>query len=277
MSNTITGKTVIVTGSTRGIGKVIARYLAAEGANIVVSGRSDGAGTDGLPGTIQETVELIRGIGGQAIGVKCDLDLEEDLENLVAETVKHFGRVDVLVNNAAMFGKRQPFLESDASWLDTSYRVNARAPYLLMQKAGREMSKAGGGAIINITTGSVGAPPAPKGPVSAEEMDAIDPAYPISKAVVDRMTTSLASELWAHNIGVVALMPGFVVTERIRLNPLRPGRDMSAGQPAEIAAAACSFLIKNPLKYTGRKLVARELLQEEDLLDGVLAQLTVRS
>jgi NAD(P)-dependent dehydrogenase (short-subunit alcohol dehydrogenase family) len=88
------------------------------------------------------------------------------------------------------------------------------------------------------------------------------------------MTTSLASELWAHNIGVVALMPGFVVTERIRLNPLRPGRDMSTGQPAEIAAAACSFLIENPLKYTGQKLVARDLLQEERLLDGVLAQLT---
>ena len=99
----------------------------------------------------------------------------------------------------------------------------------------------------------------------------MDPSYPISKAAVDRMTTSLASELWSHNIGVVALMPGFVVTERIRLNPLRPGRDMNSGQPPEIAAAASAFIIQNPMKYTGQKVLARELLEKEGLLDSVLA------
>jgi NAD(P)-dependent dehydrogenase (short-subunit alcohol dehydrogenase family) len=260
-----------VTGSTRGIGKVIALHLAGLGASIVVSGRSDGAGTDGLPGTIQETVQVIESAGGTAFGVKCDLGVESDLAGLVDATLDRFGRIDVLINNAAIFGKRRPFLESDASWLDRSYQVNTRAPYILMQKAGKEIARQGGGAIINLTTGVTGAPPPPKGPISAEEMDAIDPAYPISKAAIDRITTNLASELWAHNIGIVALMPGFVVTERIRLNPLRPGRDMSSGQPPEIAAAASAFIIENPLKYTGQKIPARELLEKEGLLEGVMA------
>jgi NAD(P)-dependent dehydrogenase (short-subunit alcohol dehydrogenase family) len=102
-------------------------------------------------------------------------------------------------------------------------------------------------------------------------MDAIDPCYPISKAPLDRMTTALASELWSSNIGITAITPGLVITERIRAAALRPSVDMNAGQPAEITAAACSFLIRNPMKYTGRKIPARDILEEEELLADVLA------
>ena len=271
MPGPLAGKTVIVTGSTRGIGKVIATYLGREGAEVVVSGRSADKGTDNLPGTIGETVEQIESAGGTALGVKCDLALDEDLKNLVDATLQRFGKVDVLVNNAVIVGKRQPFLGGDASWLDTSYRVNTRAPYILMQTVGAEIAKRGGGSIINVTTGGLGQPPAPTGPITPTEFDAIDPCYPISKAPMDRMTTSLASELWASNIGITAITPGLVITERIRAAALRPSVDMNAGQPAEITAAACSFLIQNPMKYTGRKIPAKDILQEEGLLEGVLA------
>jgi len=267
----LTGKTVIVTGSTRGIGKVIATYLGREGAEVVVSGRSADKGTDNLPGTIGETVAEIERGGGTALGVKCDLALDEDLSNLVDATISRFGKIDVLVNNAVIVGKRKPFLSGDASWLDTSYRVNTRAPYILMQKAGSKIAEQGGGSIINITTGGLGQPPAPTGPVTEKEMDAIDPCYPISKAPMDRMTTALASELWASNIGITAITPGLVITERIRAAALRPWVDMNAGQPAEITAAACSFLIQNPMKYTGRKIPARDILEEEGLLEDLLA------
>lgn len=271
MPGSLTGKTVIVTGSTRGIGKVIATYLAQEGAEVVVTGRSDDKGTDNLPGTIGETVASIEQAGGTALGVKCDLAEDADLDNLLNATLERFGKVDVLVNNAVIVGKRKPFLSSDASWLDTSYRVNTRAPYILMQKVGTAIAANGGGSIINITTGGLGQPPAPTGPVSEKEMDAIDPCYPISKAPLDRMTTALASELWASNIGIVAITPGLVITERIRAAALRPWVDMNAGQPAEITAAACAYLIQNPLEYTGRKIPARDILEEKGLLDSVLA------
>jgi NAD(P)-dependent dehydrogenase (short-subunit alcohol dehydrogenase family) len=271
MAGALSGKTVIVTGSTRGIGKVIATYLAREGAEIVVTGRSQDKGTDNLPGTIADTVNEIESAGGRALGVKCDLALDEDLSNLIDATLGRFGKIDVLVNNAVIVGKRQPFLSSDASWLDTSFRVNTRAPYVLMQKAGAHMVGRGGGSIINITTGGLGQPPAPTGPVSEKEMDSIDPCYPISKAPLDRMTTALASELWASNIGITAITPGLVITERIRAAALRPWVDMNAGQPAEITAAACAFLIQNPFKYTGRKIPARDILEEEGLLEDLLA------
>jgi citronellol/citronellal dehydrogenase len=271
MAGPLEGKTVIVTGSTRGIGKVIATYLARDGVQVVVTGRSEDRGTDNLPGTVRETVAQIEAEGGTALGVKCDLAIDADLEGLLSATLQRFGKVDVLVNNAVIVGKRKPFLGGDASWLDTSYRVNTRAPYILMQTVGAEIAKHGGGSILNVTTGGLGQPPPPKGPVTEQEMDAIDPCYPISKAPLDRMTTALASELWKSNISITALTPGLVITERIRAAALRPSVDMNAGQPAEITAAACSFLIQNPFKYTGQKLPARDLLEKEGLLDGVLA------
>lgn len=271
MPRALEGKTCIVTGSTRGIGKVIATYLAREGAEVVVTGRSTDKGTDNLPGTIRETVAEIEAAGGTALGVKCDLAEDADLKNLLDVTLRRFGKVDVLVNNAVIVGKRGPFLNGNADWLDTSYRVNARAPYILMQSVGSAMAKRGGGYIINITTGGLGQPPQPSGPATDKEMDSIDPCYPISKAPMDRMTTALASELWRDNISITALTPGLVITERIRAAALRPSVNLNAGQPAEVTAACCSFLIRNPLKYTGVKLPAKDILEKEGLLDGVLA------
>lgn len=271
MAADLTGKTVIVTGSTRGIGKVIAKYLAREGAEVVVTGRSADHGTDNLPGTIGETVREIEAEGGTALGVKCDLGVDEDLEGLLPATLERFGKVDVLVNNAVIVGKRRPFLGGNADWLDVSYRVNTRAPYILMQKVGAEIARNGGGSIINITTGGLGQPPAPTGPVSEKEMDSIDLCYPISKAPLDRMTTALASELWASNIGITAITPGLVITERIRAAALRPWVDMNAGQPAEITGAACAYLIQHPFEYTGRKIPAKDILEEHGLLDEVMA------
>ena len=147
MPGPLQGKTVIVTGSTRGIGKVIATYLGREGAEVVVTGRSADKGTDNLPGTIRETVAAIEAAGGRAHGVKCDLAEDGDLKNLLDETLRVFGKVDVLVNNAVIVGKRKPFLDGDVDWLDTSYRVNTRAPYILMQKVGAEIARHGGGSI----------------------------------------------------------------------------------------------------------------------------------
>jgi len=270
MPTPLAGKTVIVTGSTRGIGKVIATYLAREGAEVVVSGRSESSGSDGLPGTIKETVDKIEKAGGIGFGVTCDLAVDADLKKLLERTLNRFGKVDVLVNNAVIVGKRRPFLGGDADWLDTSYRVNVRAPYILMQKVGAEIAKRGGGSIINVTTGGLGQPPAPQGPITERDMDSIDPCYPITKASLDRMTTALASELWASNISITAVTPGLVITERIRAAALRPSVDLNAGQPPEITAACCSYLIQNPMKYTGVKLPARDILEKEGLLESVL-------
>jgi NAD(P)-dependent dehydrogenase (short-subunit alcohol dehydrogenase family) len=259
------GKTAIVTGSSRGIGKQIALKLAQGGANVVVCGRSDDKGTDNLPGTIRETAAEIEKLERRALAVRVDLANDPDLHNLLDQTLKAFGKVDILVNNAVIVTRRQSFLDSDSGWLDASYRVNVRAPYVLMQSVGREIAKAGGGAIINISSGAGRMSQPPKGPITEAELDAMDPAYGISKAALDRMTVAYASELWAKNIGVVSISPGLVITERIQVAALRNNVAFDRAEPADVIARAVSFLAQNPLKYTGHILSAKDLVATENL------------
>lgn len=259
------GKTAIVTGSSRGIGKVIALRLASEGAAIVVCGRSSERGTDNLPGTIEETAAEIERLGRRALPVRVDLASDEDLDALLERTLAAFGRVDILVNNAVIVTRRRPFLGGDASWLDTSYRVNVRAPYVLMQKVGASMAETGGGVIVNISSGAGRLPRPPSGPLTEAEMDAMDPAYGISKAALDRMTVAYASELWARNIGVVSVSPGLVITERIRVAALRNNIDYSRAEPPDVIARAVSYLVQHPFQYAGHILSAREVVQQHGL------------
>ena len=107
MTEKLTGRTALVTGSSRGIGRAVAQRLAAEGATVVVTARSHaptrsirGGDNTALPGTIGETVELIEKAGGTAIGVAADLEDAQQRENLVDEVLDRTGRIDILVNNA---------------------------------------------------------------------------------------------------------------------------------------------------------------------------------
>jgi NAD(P)-dependent dehydrogenase (short-subunit alcohol dehydrogenase family) len=265
MALPLEGKTAIVTGSSRGIGKVIALQLAGDGADVVVCGRSSERGTDNLPGTIEETKGDVEKLGRRALAVKVDLASDEDLRSLLDRTISTFGKVDILVNNAVIVTARRPFLGGDAEWLDTSYRVNIRAPYVLMQTVGARIAEQGGGSIINISSGAGRMPQPPKGPITEAELDAMDPAYGISKAALDRMTTAYASELWARNIGVVSISPGLVITERIQVAAVRRNVDFARAEPADVIARAVSFLAQNPLMYTGHVLAARDIVKQHNL------------
>lgn len=99
------GKVAVVTGASRGIGKRIAFTLARSGANVVVSARTAEPGQSRSPGTINETAREIRALGAQALAVGADLTIRHDVRRLYATALEHFGRVDILVNNAAYLGK----------------------------------------------------------------------------------------------------------------------------------------------------------------------------
>src|SRR5689334_24531768 len=101
-NGTLKGKTALVTGASRGIGEAIAVRLAMEGARVVVSARTAEAGDSKLPGTLHDTIDRIRGLGGQATFVKADLSSEADRIRLVDEATAAFGPIDILVNNAAV-------------------------------------------------------------------------------------------------------------------------------------------------------------------------------
>jgi len=148
----LSGAVAVITGGGRGIGKAIARALAAAGASVVVAGRS-GPELEAVAGEIREA-------GGRALALVTDLTSSEQIEHLVEGTIGEFGRIDILVNNAAT-SYLAPLLEFKEKHWDSIFNTNCRGPFLLSRAAARQMIAQGGGKIINITTvgaerGSVG-------------------------------------------------------------------------------------------------------------------------
>ncbi|MFZ2417583.1 MAG: SDR family oxidoreductase [Smithellaceae bacterium] len=187
-----TGKTVIVTGGGRGIGRAIALGFAQAGANVVVCSRTNAE--------IDAVAEEIRNKGGKALAVATDLTVHEQLENLVDTTVKEFGRIDILVNNAARSFLRGLLDLREDGW-DKCFNTNVKAVWLLSRLVARKMMEQKSGKIINITT------------IGAEKAEAGMAAYGCSKAALKHLTRCMARE-WAQlGINVNAVAPGFTRTD----------------------------------------------------------------
>ena len=250
------GKIAIVTGSSRGIGKVLALRLAQDGASVVVCARSVQRGE--LPGTIGETAAAIEALGRRALALKLDLSDDADIDSVVDRTRGEFGRIDILVNNAVIVGPRQKLLGGDAAFLDHAYRVNVRGPYRLIQRVSEVMAERGGGTIVNITSGAARHP---QEPLNAR-IDTMDPSYGITKASLDRITTAYAAELQAHNIAIVSVAPGLVITERIRQAALR-NPDFPRAESPEVIATAVSTICQDAMHFAGRILSARDVVAQQ--------------
>ena len=194
MSIPLSGKVAVVTGSTGGIGEGIARRLAADGAAVIVSGRRIERGE-------QIAHEIATG-DGQAIFVQTDVTRESDCARLIQTTLDAFGRLDVLVNNAAHLSS-VPFEDLTTEVWDQVFAVNARGPYLCCRHAIPPMRRQGGGAIINIGTTMVYRGVGPR-------MDRL--AYACSKGALLAMTKALARALLSDHIRVNWVTVGWVAT-----------------------------------------------------------------
>jgi len=225
---TLDGRVAIVTGASRGIGKGLALGLAAEGATVVCAARTVDP-SSGLPGTIRETVAAIEDAGGTALAVRCDIGVADDIEALIATTAARFGRIDVLVNNA-MAPTRATFAASTAAEWDESMRVNVRSLYVACRAVVPHMRAAGGGSIINISSGGAGHESTPFMPPGFL-------TYAVAKAAMERFSTALAPELADDGIAVNALRPGAVKTELATLE-LGPDHDWTGwATPAAVVPA----------------------------------------
>ncbi|HEY64089.1 MAG TPA: SDR family oxidoreductase [Caldilineae bacterium] len=191
MSIGLQGKVAIVTGSTAGIGEGVARRLAAEGAAVVVSGRRTKRG--------EKVAREIREAGGQAIFVRADVAHEADCAALVQSAVDHFGRLDILVNNAAIFPS-VPMEEMTTKLWDQVFAINVRGAFYCCRYAIPPMRQQGGGAIINI-----GSTLAYRG-----SLDRL--AYACSKGALLSMTKVLARALLQDRIRVNWITVGWVIT-----------------------------------------------------------------
>ena len=146
-------KVAIVTGSSRGIGKAIAIGYAREGAKVIVMARTEEPGQSRLPGTIHQTAEEIRALDGECLPIRCDLTKDDEVEAMVNTVVERYGRIDVLVNNAAIILHSSVADTSFKLW-DLLIKINVRAPVNLCKLVLPHMVKQRNGSIINITSES---------------------------------------------------------------------------------------------------------------------------
>jgi 3-oxoacyl-[acyl-carrier protein] reductase len=185
------GKTAIITGSARGIGRMIALELASQGANIVVSDLNENAG--------QEVVDAIKSQGAEAIWVKSDVSKSDDANKLIQDTLDKFGQIDILVNNAGITRDNLLMRMSEDEW-DMVLAVNLKGAFNCIKAATRTFMKQRSGRIINIAS------------VVGQMGNAGQANYAASKAGIIGLTKSVAKELASRNVCVNAVAPGFIQT-----------------------------------------------------------------
>ena len=234
----LTGRVAIVTGASRGIGRAIAEQYARAGAKVVLSSRKQDA--------LDEVAELIRHAGGEAIGIAAHNGDKEALQSLVEQTVNRYGKLDILVNNAATNPHFGTILEADDSYWRKTIAVNLMGNVWLSQAAVKVMRAGGGGKIINVAS-IVGVNPG-----------RYQGIYSITKAAVISLTKTLATELGADNIQVNAIAPGLVQTkfaealwgnEDLLAQVLAQTPAGRIGQPTDIAGLAL-FLASSASDFT---------------------------
>jgi NAD(P)-dependent dehydrogenase (short-subunit alcohol dehydrogenase family) len=198
------GKVAIVTGGAKGIGYAIARAFARQGARVAIAGRTRETLTRSAEAIEKEYVRPV-------LAVPADVAEAADCERLVAETVRRFGAIDILVNNAALFSV-VPMIDTDAAEATRFFAVNAIGPLNAARAFARwAIDHKRGGAIVNISSIAAGRPALNVG------------LYSASKGALDSLTRSMAVEWAGHGLRVNAVAPGHVATEGV-LEDLRTGR-----------------------------------------------------
>ena len=223
----LTGKVAVITGSTKGIGKAIAEEMAAHGAEVVITSRKGDV--------CDEVAQSIRDKGGKAVAIPCNISHKDQMEALVAETLKLCDKIDILVCNAAANPHYGPSMTIPDEAFEKVLDVNIKSNHWLVQKVAPDMVERKDGAIIIVSS------------IGGYRGSATLGAYCISKAADMQMVRNLAAELGPDNIRANCIAPGLVKTDfartlwenpglsekRINETPLR-----RLGEPRDIAGIA---------------------------------------
>jgi citronellol/citronellal dehydrogenase len=245
------GKVAIVTGASRGVGAAAAIALAREGVSVACAARATDTDPLRLPGTIDETVRRITDGGGSALAVPTNLAHDEDVERMVSETVEHFGRLDVLVNNAAITFPGD--LDVPLKRYELMMAVNLRAPLVAAHAAVPHMKRQGEGAILNVS--------------SAAALMYIPGlmVYGMSKIALEHLTVSLAEQLAADRIAVNTFRIDLPVASEGFVANL-PDADHSDWEPTEVPAEGIVWMLRRPPSYTGHNVGMSALRDDEGIM-----------
>jgi citronellol/citronellal dehydrogenase len=259
VTSSLEGSVAIVTGASRGIGAEIATLFAAQGARVVVAARSTSSSPGKLAGTLDETVNLITEAGGEALAVATDLAKPDERERLVQQAIERFGRVDILVNNAAIayFTSASEFNLSQAHLM---FEIQVHAALHLSQLVLPGMRERGRGWICNVTSDVARHPRVPPSRWGAKGTTTV---YGMCKAALERFTTGLAAEVYNSGIAVNALGPSKVVpTPGTVFHGVTSDGDPNSESPAVMAAAALALCSGDPAVLSGRIVRSQDFLTE---------------
>jgi citronellol/citronellal dehydrogenase len=253
---TLTGKTLFITGGSRGIGKAIALRAARDGANIIIAAKTTEPHPK-LPGTIYTAAEEVEAAGGQALGVPTDIRDEEQVEAAVAEGAGRFGGIDILVNNASaifLAGTR----ETPMKRYDLMHAVNVRGTFLVTQKCLPYLLQADNPHVLNLSP-----------PLNMEaRWFAPHVAYTMSKFGMSECVLGMAAEFQQQGVAFNALWPKTVIATAAVQN-LLGGEDLMrrARKPDILADAAHAILTRPSRECTGNFFIDEQVLTEEGVTD----------
>ena len=248
------GKTLFITGASRGIGLAIARRAARDGANIAIAAKSS-VPNPKLPGTIHTAAADVEALGGRALALQCDIRDEDQIRAAVAIAVDAFGGIDILVNNASAIWLRGT-LDTPMKRFDLMQQVNARGSFVCAQACLPHLLQAPNPHILTL------APP----PSLAPKWWAPHTGYTLAKMGMSFVTLGLAAEFGPQGVAVNALWPRTVIaTDAINMIPGVDPRNCRT--PEIVADAAHAVLVREAQGFSGRFLIDEEVLREAGTAD----------
>jgi citronellol/citronellal dehydrogenase len=250
----LNGKTLFITGASRGIGLAIALRAARDGANVAIAAKST-VPNPKLPGTIHEAAQAVDAAGGCGLALKCDTREEDEVKAAVAATVDAFGGIDILVNNASAIWLRGT-LDTPMKRFDLMQQVNARGSFLCAQACLPYLLQAANPHILTL------APP----PSLDAKWWAPHTGYTLAKMGMSFVTLGLAAEFGPRGVAVNALWPRtLIATDALNMIP---GVSAANGRkPAIMADAAHAILVRDAKQYSGNFFIDDEVLVEAGIID----------
>ena len=245
------GAIAIVTGASRGVGAAVAGALAARGATVVCAARATDAAPLAIPGTLDATVRAIEAAGGQAIACRTNLAVDTEVERLVDETVDRHGRVDILVNNAAITFPGD--VEMSMKRFDLIFRVDLRAAVIASQRALPGMIERKTVAILNVSS------------AAALNYYPGQMVYGMAKAALEHFTVSLAAQVRPAGIAVNTFRIDVPVASEGFLAAM-PEADHSDWEPPEVAAEGIVWMLEQPPEFTGQNWGMAALRTEQHIM-----------